>query len=80
MPEKLLISKLKPFDSVKMAKDVLLFFCIVKGAQDSGQASNVWFTDSHTKIKESEMKRIWFSLGTILMDQVENDCQVESAC
>lgn len=73
MPEKLQISKLQPFDSVKMTQDDLLFFCIVKGAQDSGQASNVRFTDGHTKIKEAEMKMIWFSLGTILMDRVGND-------
>lgn len=31
----------------------LLFFCIVKGAQDSGQASNIWFTDGHIEIKKS---------------------------
>lgn len=73
MPEKLLISKLQPSDSVKMTQDDLLFLCIVKGAQDSGQARNIWFEDGHTEIKEAEMKRVWFSLGTILMDRVGND-------
>lgn len=68
-----LISKLQPFDSVKMTRDEPLLFGIVKWAQDSGQQCTVYIQSYRDK-EEAEMKRFWFSLGTILMDRVGNDC------